>query len=74
MAVVAHAFNHTSWEAETTGSLRVRGQPDMQDRCQSYPEKPRLEKPINKPTNKQAKQKNQDRQDGSVGKDACHQA
>ena len=30
-AVVAHAFNPSTWEAEADGSLWVRGQPGLQE-------------------------------------------
>ena len=47
--VVAHAFNPSPWEAEAGGSLRVRGQPGVQnkfwDSQNGYTEKPCLKKP-----------------------------
>ena len=46
-AVVVHAFNPSTWEAEAGGSLSL-GQPGLQsqfqDKLQSYTEKPCLEK------------------------------
>ena len=51
-AVVAHAFNPSTWEAEAGGFLRQPGlQSEFQD-SQGYTEKPCLEKQTNKQTNK----------------------
>ena len=54
-AVVAHAFNPSTWEAD----FWVRGQPGLQNEfqdSQGYTKKPYLEKPkTNKQTNKQTK-------------------
>jgi hypothetical protein len=49
--VVAHAFNPSTWEAETGGFLSSRSQPGLQSEfqeSQSYTEKPCLEKPKKK--------------------------
>jgi hypothetical protein len=49
-AVVAHAFNPSTWETEA-GRFLIRGQPDLQSEfqdSQGYTEKPCLEKPKRK--------------------------
>jgi hypothetical protein len=46
-AMVVHAFNPSTWEAEAGGSLWVRGQPGLQSEfqdSQGYTEKHCLEK------------------------------
>ena len=55
-AVVAHAFNPSTWEAEAAGFLSSSLQSEVQD-SQGHTEKPCLEKPKNKQTktNKQTK-------------------
>jgi hypothetical protein len=52
--VVAHAFNPSTWEAETGGFLSLPGlQSEFQD-SQDYAEKPCLEKPKKKKKKKKS--------------------
>ena len=57
--MVAHAFNPSTPEAETGGSLGVRGQPGLQELVQGRAPKPqRTPVSKNKKTNKQKEQNN----------------